>query len=78
MQPITIAWDCTRNPPPTTVSLDVVSPSGAQTSFAPLPLSGQEQVLATEHGVYTARLIVAIELGGERRETSDQVTLSVG
>jgi hypothetical protein len=78
LQPITITWDCTRNPPSTTVSLDVVSPSGAQTSFAPLPLVGQEQLLATEHGVYTARLIAAIGLGGERRETSDQVTVSVG
>lgn len=33
---------------------------------------------ATEHGVYTARIIAAIELGGERREASDQVIVSVG
>ncbi|MGH3904677.1 MAG: hypothetical protein ACRDTE_10875 [Pseudonocardiaceae bacterium] len=63
--------------PGTTVGLDVLSPSGVYTSFAALPLVGQEQVPATEHGAYTARLAAAIDLGGERRETTDQITVSV-
>ena len=77
-QPITIHWDCDQNPPATVVSLQVISPSGVQSSFAALPLVGQQQVTATEQGVYTIWLVAGVELAGERRETSEQVSVTVG
>ena len=73
-QPITIRWECDQNPPATEISMQVISPSGAQSSFAALPLVGQQQVAATENGVYSVSLVAAIDLAGERREAGSRST----
>lgn len=72
-------WDCDQNPPApvTQISLQVVSPSGVQSSFSALPLVGQQQVVATESGVYSESLVAAIDLGGERRDARQQVNVTV-
>ena len=56
------------NPPATEIRIQVISPSGTQSSFAALPLVGQQQVAATEIGVYSVSLVAAIDLAAKRRE----------
>ena len=48
-----------------------------QSSFVALPLVGQQQVVATEHGMYSVSLVAAIDLGGERREATQQVDVMI-
>jgi hypothetical protein len=76
-QPITIHWDCSQNPPATEISLQMISPSGAQSPFVGLPLMGQQQLPATERGVYSVSLAAAIDLDGERREAARQVNVTI-
>lgn len=76
-QPITINWDCGQNPPATEISLGVISPSGVQSSSPGLSLVGQQQVVATERGVYSVSLVAAIEFDGERREAVQQVLVVI-
>lgn len=76
-QPITIDWDCGQNPPGTDISLNVTSPSGVRSSSSAQPLMGQMQVAATEIGVYAVSLVAAIDLGGERREATQQVNVTI-
>ena len=76
-QPITITWNCDQNPPATELGLRVISPSGGQSAFPGLPLVGQQQVMATEHGMYSVSLVAAIDLDGERREATQQVVVTI-
>lgn len=75
--PVTFNWDCGQNPPATEIKLEIVYPSVIQMTYMNRPLVGQWQVPATESGVYTATLFAAIDLGGERREVSQQVSVSI-
>jgi hypothetical protein len=74
---ITISWDCDQNPPATEISLQVISPSGVQSSAIAQPLVGQLKVAATESGVYSVSLVAAINLAGERREARQQVDVTI-
>ena len=47
------------------------------TAFDTLPLAGERQVPGAEVGAYTARLTASIELGGERREATQAITVTV-
>lgn len=61
----------------TEINLNVVSPSGVPSSFGGLPLTGQQQVIASERGTYSMSLVAAIDLQVERREATQQVDVAV-
>ena len=75
--PIVLRWNCEQNPPVTGILLELVSPGGTMTAFDTLPLAGERQVPGAEVGAYTARLTASIELGGERREATQAITVTV-
>ncbi|MEP7112143.1 MAG: hypothetical protein ABI862_02655 [Ilumatobacteraceae bacterium] len=77
LQPISIDWDCDRNPPATEIGVEVTDPNGMQSWFSGLPLVGQQQVIATQSGVYSVSLIAAVDIAGERREARQQVDVLI-
>ncbi len=71
----TVSWSCSRNPPGTTVRLEVDPPSGSISPVTGLPLSGTHQVLKTVTGSYQLKLVVSLTRNGETRQ--DVRTLTV-
>ena len=72
-----IRWDCRHNPPATSVSVRTVSPAGAVTSWAGLPMSGQSDMPAVETGTYVATITAALTVNGRTRHASSTVAVTV-
>jgi hypothetical protein len=66
-QPMDFSWDCTANPPGTTVTLFISAPWG-NIPFAGLPHAGHRSVPASAQGTVVAVLVVSFALGGENRD----------
>lgn len=68
---VSVAWDCTNNPPGTLVQILVTNPDSTLQLFPGLPLSGTQSIAASaEAGTYVVRLFAMIILNGEARQTS--------
>ena len=71
----TVSWDCDRNPPGTTVRIEVHPPSGSIQPASGLALHGSRTINKTVSGVYQIKLIVSLTFNGETRK--DELALNV-
>jgi hypothetical protein len=71
----TVAWDCRTNPPGTTVSLEIHSPSAGVTPAAGLPLDGSHTFAASGPGTYVLTLQVSLERNGAARTASQDLSI---
>lgn len=76
---LTVAWDCSNNPPGTLVHILVTNPRLLRPElFTSQPLSGNLSIVASaEAGTYVVRLFSIILLNGEARQTSRIVFIYV-
>jgi len=70
-----VSWDCDRNPPGTTVRIEVHPPSGSIPPASGLALHGSRTINKTVSGVYQIKLIVSLTFNGETRK--DELALNV-
>jgi len=66
----TLAWDCRNNPPGTTISLEIVSPTAGVTSVPGLALQGTHTFSASQPGTFVAVLRTSLTTNGETRHAS--------
>ena len=76
-QPIVVTWDCGANPQATTVTLNISPPNAAASSYANLPLAGQQDVVASGAGTYKADLTASLAVGGEVRTATAYASVAV-
>jgi hypothetical protein len=62
----TVAWDCSANPPGTTVTLNIVSPSAVVSTVAGLPLAGSHTFATAEAGDFKVTLQASLTRSGTR------------
>ena len=68
--PWTLNWNCTANPPDTTVALDIVSPGGATQHVGNLPLTGTHTVHTAKSGTHHLRLTASLTRNGVIRHST--------
>jgi hypothetical protein len=75
---ITAKWDCFRNPPGTTVRIELKAPSGIGTSHNQSVLRGSAVLTAVERGNYRLMLIATTTaMNSQRREVIRAVIVNV-
>jgi hypothetical protein len=74
--PCTVAWDCRDNTPGTTVTLEIISPSGAVTVVPGLPLEGTHSFSAAQAGTFVAVLQADLTGNGETRRTNQSLQVA--
>jgi hypothetical protein len=77
-QPLTVEWDCGRNPPGTEVIVTVLSPSHRRAIHRPLPLAGRLQITnAAEPGDYRVRVVAVSRLVGAPQQRAQSIRVTV-
>jgi hypothetical protein len=71
----TVAWDCQSNPPGTTVSLEIESPTGDVTPVTGLPLKGSFTFVASGSGNYVLKLQVSLDRNGVTRTALQDLSI---
>jgi hypothetical protein len=71
----TLAWDCRDNPSGTTVTLQIISPSGAVTLVPSLPLQGTHTFSAAHAGTFVAVLQASLTRNGETRQANQALQI---
>jgi hypothetical protein len=72
----TLTWNCSSNPPGTTVNLGINPPTGSAPAISGLPLSGSYTVAATQTGTYIITLIAGLDRNGENRNATQALTVT--
>lgn len=71
----TVTWNCDRNPPDTTLRMEVHPPSGSIPPASGLALQGSRTINKTVSGAYQIKLIASLTFNGETRK--DELTVTV-
>lgn len=76
-QTIKVAWNNSHNPAGVETKLDITSPSLVTSTHNALPASGSFDFVPTERGEYKFTLTASIKLNGERRDTTQNLLVTV-
>ncbi len=73
----TVSWNCSQNPPETTIRLQIQPPTGTIPPVTGLPLSGSHTFNFATHGTYTLTLVADLTRNGVTREAIKTITFTV-
>jgi hypothetical protein len=69
-------WDCSHNPPATTLAIQITAPNGAITPVAAAPLLGSDTFATPNPGSYTVSLTASLTLNGETRTATQTLNVA--